>query len=147
MTEDEMVGWHSWLSGHESEQTLGNSVGQGSWYAAVHGITKSPARLSNWTKTNPKSRSGKPMIFKCYLLFKLFLIDLKILFLPFLTFHSNFLKKPVLDMLIFYLFRSFLPIWFLVVWKEITIYLIFLYLYCRTHNIGLCVKLVNWVHF
>ena len=30
MTEDEMVGWHHWLSGHEVEQTLGDSAGQGS---------------------------------------------------------------------------------------------------------------------
>ena len=29
-TEDEMVGWHHWLSGHELEQTLGDSEGQGS---------------------------------------------------------------------------------------------------------------------
>jgi len=30
MTEDEMVGWHHWLNGHESEQTLGDGEGQGS---------------------------------------------------------------------------------------------------------------------
>ena len=30
MTEDEMVGWHHQLSGHESEQTQGDSEGQGS---------------------------------------------------------------------------------------------------------------------
>ena len=30
MTEDEMVGWHHLLNGHESEQTLGHSQGQGS---------------------------------------------------------------------------------------------------------------------
>ena len=30
MTEDEMVGWHHWLNGRESEQTLGDSEGQGS---------------------------------------------------------------------------------------------------------------------
>ena len=30
MTEDEMVGWHHWLNGHEFEQTLGNSERQGS---------------------------------------------------------------------------------------------------------------------
>ena len=24
MTEDEMVGWHCWLNGHEFEQTLGD---------------------------------------------------------------------------------------------------------------------------
>ena len=29
-TEDEMVGWHHQLDGHESEQTLGDSEGQGS---------------------------------------------------------------------------------------------------------------------
>ena len=29
-TEDEMVGWHQWLNGHEFEQTLGVGDGQGS---------------------------------------------------------------------------------------------------------------------
>ena len=28
MTEDEMVGWHHGLDGHESEHTLGDSEGQ-----------------------------------------------------------------------------------------------------------------------
>ena len=27
-TEDEMVGWHRWINGHESEKTLGDSKGQ-----------------------------------------------------------------------------------------------------------------------
>ena len=30
MTEDEMVGWHHWLNGHEFEQALGVVAGQGS---------------------------------------------------------------------------------------------------------------------
>ena len=30
MTEDEMVGWHYKLDGHESEQSPGESEGQGS---------------------------------------------------------------------------------------------------------------------
>ena len=30
MTEDEMVGWHHRLNGHDFEQTLGNGEGQGS---------------------------------------------------------------------------------------------------------------------
>ena len=30
MTGDEMVGWHHWLNGHEFEQALGDSEGQGS---------------------------------------------------------------------------------------------------------------------
>ena len=28
VTEDEMVGWHKWLNGHEFEQTQGDSDGQ-----------------------------------------------------------------------------------------------------------------------
>ena len=28
VTEDEMVGWHHWLNGHEFEQTPGDSEGQ-----------------------------------------------------------------------------------------------------------------------
>ena len=35
MTEDEMGGWHHQLNRHESEQTLGDSEGQGNWHAAV----------------------------------------------------------------------------------------------------------------
>ena len=37
-----MVGWHHQLNGHESEQTPGDSEGQGSLAsAAVHGVAKS----------------------------------------------------------------------------------------------------------
>ena len=48
-TEDEMVGWHHWLNGHEFEQALGDGDGQGSWSAAVHLVTKSRIQLSDWT--------------------------------------------------------------------------------------------------
>jgi len=47
MTEDEMVGWHHQLNGHEAEQAPGAGDGQGSWHAAVHGVAKSWTRLSN----------------------------------------------------------------------------------------------------
>ena len=47
MTEDEMVGWHHQLARHEFEQALGVGEGQEAWYAAVYGVTKSEARLSN----------------------------------------------------------------------------------------------------
>ena len=30
-TEDEMIGWHHWLNGHEFEQTLGDGEGQHLW--------------------------------------------------------------------------------------------------------------------
>ena len=50
MTEDEMVGLHDRLNGHEFGWTPGVGAGQGGWHAAVHGITKSQTRLSelNW---------------------------------------------------------------------------------------------------
>ena len=56
-TEDEMVGWHHWVSGHEFEKTLGNSEGLVSFSnrearpAAVHGVAKSWTWLSDWTTT------------------------------------------------------------------------------------------------
>ena len=40
-TEDEMVGWHHQLYGHEFEQALGDAEGQEAWRVAVHGVTKS----------------------------------------------------------------------------------------------------------
>ena len=42
MTEDEMVGWHHGLNGHESEQDLGDGEGQGSLACyTVQRVTKS----------------------------------------------------------------------------------------------------------
>ena len=46
-TEDEMVGWHHRLDGHEFEQALGDGEGREAWRAAVHGVTKSWTQLSN----------------------------------------------------------------------------------------------------
>ena len=40
MTEDEMVGWHHQLNGHEFEQGLEDSEGQGSLAYSIHGVTK-----------------------------------------------------------------------------------------------------------
>ena len=48
MREDKMVGWHHWLNGHDFEQTLEYSEGQGS-HGAVHGVATSRPWLSNWT--------------------------------------------------------------------------------------------------
>jgi len=47
-TEDEMVGWHHWLTGHEFEQTPGDGDRE-AWLAAIHRVTKSQTWLSNWT--------------------------------------------------------------------------------------------------
>ena len=46
-TEDEIVKWHHQLNGRESEQAPGNGEGQGSWCAAVNGVTNRGAQLSN----------------------------------------------------------------------------------------------------
>ena len=47
MTQDEMVGWHHLLDGHEFEQALGDGEDREAWHAAVHGVKKSWTRLSN----------------------------------------------------------------------------------------------------
>ena len=51
MTEDETVGCHHWLNGHEFEQAPVDGEGQGSLACCVHGVTKSWTWLSDWTTT------------------------------------------------------------------------------------------------
>ena len=46
-TEDEMVGWHHRLQGHEFEKALGDVKDREDWSAAVHGVAKSHTQLSN----------------------------------------------------------------------------------------------------
>ena len=40
VTEDEMFGRHHQLNGHELEQTLGDSEGQGAWRGLVYGFAE-----------------------------------------------------------------------------------------------------------
>ena len=50
MTEDEMVGWHHQLDGHEFEQALGDDEGQGSlacWNPWSHKGSDTTERLNN----------------------------------------------------------------------------------------------------
>ena len=51
MTEDEMVGWHHRLNGHEFVQLQELVMDREAWHAAVCEVTKSWTRLSNWTDT------------------------------------------------------------------------------------------------
>ena len=50
--EDEMVGWHHWLNGHEFEQALGVSDGQGSLTCCSPCGHKSWTQLRDWTELN-----------------------------------------------------------------------------------------------
>ena len=51
-TEEQMVGWHHWLSGQEFEQALEDGDGQGSLACCSPWVAKSRTWLSNWTTTN-----------------------------------------------------------------------------------------------
>ena len=60
MTEDEMVGWHHRLNGQfTSLSKLRELVmDREDWRAAVHGVTKSWTRLSDWTELNLSSKTS-----------------------------------------------------------------------------------------
>ena len=51
VAENKMVRWHHWLSGHESEQSPGDSEGQGSLVCCNLWVAKSRTRLGVWTAT------------------------------------------------------------------------------------------------
>ena len=56
MTDDEMVGWHHQINGHEFEQTLGDNEGQGSLACGSQWVHK--ALDTTWQLNN----SNKPGI-------------------------------------------------------------------------------------
>ena len=56
-TEDEMVGWHHWVNGHEFEKILGERKDREAWCAAVSWVAKSRTWLFvrlNWTEQQPQ---------------------------------------------------------------------------------------------
>ena len=59
MTENEMVGWHHQLNGHEFEQPPGVDEGQGSLACCSPWVTKSQTWLSDWTELIDGKKWGK----------------------------------------------------------------------------------------
>ena len=58
MTEDEMVGWHHQLNGHEFEQTLGDGEVLQSLACYSPGVAKGQTQLSNSTTTTKTHRAN-----------------------------------------------------------------------------------------
>ena len=62
-TEDEMVGWHHQLNGHEFEHTPGYSEGQRSLAHCHPWVSKNQMRLSNWTTEDNRRTTLFPEAF------------------------------------------------------------------------------------
>ena len=50
ITEDEIIGWHHQLNGHEFEHIPRLVTDRKAWHAALHGVAKSWTWLSNWNE-------------------------------------------------------------------------------------------------
>ena len=78
MTEDEMVGWHYQLDGHEFGWTPGDGEGQGSLACCdLWGRKESDTTEQlNWTEAKRETFSEEPMFeLRCLLMYKLIKID------------------------------------------------------------------------
>ena len=64
MKEDEVVGWHHWLDGHQFEQALGRTGKDWeAWCVAVRGVTKSWTWLSDWTELSSFSKLNNILLY------------------------------------------------------------------------------------
>ena len=112
MTEDEMVGWHHQLSGHEFEQTLGDGEGQGNLACCSACGCKVSAQLRDWI-TEQQFFILLQLFFYYFFLFFLPFPHLSSLF-PFFVRGLLFLISALLPMsripgdLFFYLWMKFI---------------------------------------
>ena len=64
-TEDDMVGWHHWLNGHEFERTLGDIEGQGSLSCCSpwgHAESNTTEQLNNMHQKSSKDSQHLPLV-------------------------------------------------------------------------------------
>ena len=61
-TEDAMVGWHRWLDGQSMRNLWELMMDREAWRAAIHGVTKSRTRLSDWTELNRDRGNGRDIL-------------------------------------------------------------------------------------
>ena len=78
-TEDEMVGWHHWLNGHEFEQALGVGDGLGSLVCCSPWGRKESDTTEqlNWTEWNTTRSSSKDKIFIIFTFWLVFVENFK----------------------------------------------------------------------
>ena len=91
VTEDEMVGWHHWLNGHESEQALGHSEGQGSLACcSPWGCKKSD--MTEWLNSNNLLENLQSSFFFRGFAFYIYFQKLTVSVFP----HSGWLRVVIL---------------------------------------------------
>ena len=76
-TEDEMVGWHQWLNGHEFEQALGIGDGQGSLVCYIQSMGSQRVRYDWETELNWDVTMYFHQVYKVWL--SLFLVILGVI--------------------------------------------------------------------
>ena len=57
ITEDEMIGWHHLLNGHEFDGFRELVMDWEAWPPAVHGVTKSLTQVSDWVEQKKHSQN------------------------------------------------------------------------------------------
>ena len=65
-TEDEMVGWHHWINGHEFEQTPEDSEGKGKPVVLQSIGLQKVRQLNDWTTTIYESFASPLLVMECF---------------------------------------------------------------------------------